>query len=327
MQGAAPFMTTAEASKAGKETMANAPMGKRLEGSGRYKMPLLPGESGPKSGGDWVSGGLQSMTNLAASISDTKALGRWELEQALIGVGLHPELAAELRNVVYAAKGRGVDFQALKDEPETRLRTALGLLAERAKDISGGNAARDAGIVRHDVWEVRGKTGEQAGTGQINTEIVSLEGLLDAAGFEVVPELVERTVRNLEVAAAGRFDNILMHRRTGQLYMADLKTKQKDFWSFLEIDAQLAGYAYAEYMLSQPPTFGDHVFYVDGPRALGVDLTVGVVLHMPSNGARPRLRKADLVSGWETLQLARRVCTQRSFGRSVGRMAESYWED
>jgi hypothetical protein len=326
----APFMTADEASRAGKETMANAPMGKRLEGSGRYKMPLLLGESGPKAGGDWVPGGLQSMTNLAAATSDTRALGVWELEQAAIGLGLHPELAAELRNRVYAAKDRGVDFQALKDEPDKILKGQLKDIIERAKDISGANEARDAGIVRHDIWEDHGKTGQQTGTEQINSEITALRGLLDGAGFEVIPDLIERTVRNTAIQAAGRFDNILLHRSSGRLIMADLKTKRKKFWTWLEIDAQLAGYANAEYMLMSPSSvYGRErwdEWYVDGPKRLGVDLIEGCVLHMPSDGARPRLRKVDLVSGWVTMQLARQVCTQRSFGRSVEREAESYWD-
>jgi hypothetical protein len=313
-----PFMTMGEAADAGKLTMRNAPFGVRLD-SGRYKMPLLAGESGPKSGDPWVAGGLQSMTNLASSISDTKALMDWTVRQVLIGIGLHPDLASEIRRVVWSAKEEGADFQNLR--AHKALTEALDDLAERAKDISGANAARDAGIVRHDVWEVVGKTTAYTGTEQINGEIQVLQELLDEHGLEVIPEYVERTVRNISVRAAGRFDNILMSRKSGRLYMADLKTKRKPFWSMLEIDAQLAGYAYSDYMLDAT-TLSE---YLIGPRRLGVDLDVGVVLHMPSDGSRPWLRKADLVEGWKTLQLARQVCTQRSKARSVGHMAESYW--
>jgi hypothetical protein len=99
--------------------------------------------------------------------------------------------------------------------------------------------------------------------------------------------------------------------------MADLKTKRKPFWTWLEIDAQLAGYAYAEYMLHEGQ-------YVRGPVAF-VDLTEGVVLSMPSDGGQPMLRRADLVNGRNTMQLARQVCTQRSRGKSAERMAASYW--
>ncbi len=309
-----------------RETMANAPMGVRLESTGRYKMPLLPGESGPKAGGDWVPGGLQSMTNLAGSISDTRALGIWEIQQVLIGMGLRPALAEEASAIVgqiIASSEKPLEINWAKPRTIPGLPEALADLAERAKQASGANAARDAGIERHDVWEQRGKSqvfSSNPAQERINAEIRMLEGLLDAAGFEVVPELCERTVRNVEVQAGGRFDNVLMHRATGRLLIADLKTKREKFWGWQEIDAQLAGYAYAEWMLAED----DPYVYEPGPRE-HVDLTEGVVLHMPSDGSEPRLRRADLVSGWEDMQLARRVCTKRSYGRSVKRERESYW--
>lgn len=308
----------------GKVSMADAPMGERMD-NGRYKMPLLPGEAGTKAGGDWVPRGLQSMTNLASSISDTRALGVWEVEQVMIGLGMHPELATELRNVISAAKWQKVDFQKLRDGAAgLELKSALGALAERAKDIGGANAARDAGIVRHDVWEQHGKTQLFTGSDEINAEIVELRKLLDAAGFQIVPHLCERVVRNVAVAASGRFDNILLHQRTGKLYMADLKTKAKKFWSFLEIDGQLAGYANSEWMLNDTQDG-----YQAGPR-YHVDLTEGVVLHMPSapgedGSQEPRLRRADLVAGWKTMQLARQVCTARTGGQNAARMAMSWW--
>src|ERR1051325_9862330 len=62
-------------------TMATARHGERVDTIGRYKMPLLPGESGPKSGGDWVPGGLQSATNLAGAIVESRELGIWERER------------------------------------------------------------------------------------------------------------------------------------------------------------------------------------------------------------------------------------------------------
>ncbi len=315
------------------QTIEETPMGERGR-NGRYRLPPLPGEAVVKSGAGHISGGAQSMTNLASSISDTKALGDWKLEQFAIGLGMHPEAVQALRNGVYGAQAQGVDMQALKDsDAGLQLRALLAEIAEQAWDIGGANAARDAGIVRHDVWEAYGKSHgvDLRGTDEINAEIRCVRELLDAAGFEIVPELCERTVRNLAVQAAGRFDNILLHRPTGSLLMADLKTKRKPFWSMLEIDAQLAGYAYSEVMLEwiteEWSEDGQPIIrYVDGPKPLGVDLTVGVVLHMPSDGSEPRLRKADLVQGWETMQLARRVCTQRSAGKSAARMADSYWE-
>jgi hypothetical protein len=305
-----------------RQTMANTPMGERAP-NGRYRMPLLPGETPPKSvkGADWVPGGVQSMTNLASSISDTKALGDWKLEQALIGVGLHPELARELMMVVHAAREQGVNFQDLRSHP--MLRSQLAAIAEKAWDIGGANAARDAGIAAHTAWEQRAPgIGQQPRTQLFAQSFGALEQLLADAGLERVPGLSERVVRNVELNAAGRFDDILLVKGTRRLLMADLKTKSKPFWSFLEIDAQLAGYATAEWML-------DSGRYVKGPKHY-VDQTEGVVLHMPSapdddGNWQVKLRRADLVRGMKTMRLAREVCTQRSGGKSAGRFGESYW--
>ncbi len=326
--GAALFGESSERQIGDKVSMKDAPMGTRTS-SGRYKMPLLPGESGPKAGGDWVPGGLQSMTNLAASISDTKALGSYEREQSQIGLVLRPDLAEELSLTVNLARVEGVDFTRMKNYPA--LRKKLEYIHDQCKDASGANGARQAGINRHTAWEHLSKFGNEIGTPQINKENAAMRALLDAAGFEIVPELTERTVRNTTVNAAGRFDNIVMCRGTGKMYMADLKTKRGPFWSFLEIDAQLAGYASSEFMLEFeiPPheyegSAPEIVRYVDGPLR-HVDQEWGVVLHMPSDGSEPRLRRADLKTGLAALRLAREVCTMRSYGKSAEREAESYW--
>jgi hypothetical protein len=320
-----PFMTANQAREVADEkaSMASTEMGERAP-NGRYKMPAtLPGDAAPKSikGADWVSGGLQSMTNLAGSISDTKALGNWDRQQSLIGLGLHPELAAELRRIVYAAREAGVKFQELREHPE--FRDQLDAVAERAKDIGGANAARDAGIAAHAEWETRPASGAP-GSALFSESFTKLDALLLKHGLRRTP-MRERSVRNLKVGAAGRFDDILLEIRTDRLLMADLKTKKKPFWSFLEIDAQLAGYASAEWMFN-PASWPDGGGYVPGPLH-HVDQQEGVVLHMPSDGGEPRLRRANLVVGLETLKLARAVCTQRSLGRSARHLAESYWPE
>lgn len=318
--------------------MGDVPMGTRGP-NGRYKMPLLPGEQGTKTGGDWVPGGLQSMTNLAGSISDTRALGIWEIEQILIGLGINPSrpavpwslrgqlghdsLTNQLRVAVVEAVHLGTDFRELRLYPE--LKAFLADIAERAKDASGANDARNKGILMHDRWQEFSETQIFAGDEEDQRLTRMVAELVDAAGFEVVPDLTERTVRNVALKAAGRFDNILCYRKTGELYMADLKSKAKPFWGFLEIDAQLAGYATAEWMLRSCMTE-----YLRGPLHY-VNQERGVVLHMPSRpdpvtgSQEPRLRKADLLTGARNMHLARQVCDARSYGRSAARMADSWW--
>lgn len=288
----------------------------------RYHMPLLPGEAGTKAGGDWVPFGLQSVTNLVGAFEDTRALSTWEQALALVGLALAPELYRELQAMVMDAVMRNVAYD------DKTLRAMLAgfpgragdSIIGRAKAIVKADAAALRGTAAHATWETRGATGELSGSADERAITLRTEALLLAAGLERVPGLSERVVRNVEVQACGRFDDILLEQATGRLLMSDLKTKSAAFYSWMTVDAQLATYANAEWMLSESGRG-----YVLGPRPMGVDLTEGVILHTPSDGGTARLERADLVQGWETAKLARRVVDHRSAGKSADRFSRSAW--
>lgn len=301
-------------------TMASARMGERVDSIGRYKLPLLPGERGPKSGGDWVPKGVQSATNLAGAIVESRQLGIWERELSQVGLALRPELFEQLSLLVHKSRAQGVDFLKLRDH--AGVRATLAEIHAAAKSVAGGDTARDAGTLRHDVWEERGKTSQLFGTPQVNEQILALEKLLAANHLERVPGLQERTVRNVALRAAGRFDDVLRDTRTGRLHMADLKTKRRRFYSWLEVRIQLTVYATAEWMVDDT-----RAGYVPGP-VHHVDQEWGVVLHMPSDGsAPPELRRVNLVKGWSHALLARAVCDARSEAKNVAADGESLWLD
>jgi hypothetical protein len=306
--------------------LAAVDMGER-GGNSRYKMPLLPGEEGTRSGGDWVPGGLQSVTNMLDGFEESRGLNIWEQEQALIGLAMRPSLYGELSLAVAQWIAAGVNFAEIKEHPEVRKVLTGGADREaaelsiigRAKQAAGANEARQAGTNLHTAWEHRAKTGELIGTPQMQEMVLTMEALLSKAGLVRIPELSERTVRNVEVRCAGRFDDILLEVDTGRLLMADLKTKRKAFRSWMATDGQLATYARAEYMLTV-----DRTGYEPGP-VHHVDLTEGVVLQLPSNGEPPYLRRADLAEGWEVAKLARAVIDRRAYGVSAARRAMAPW--
>lgn len=296
--------------------------------NGRYHMPLLPGEQGPKSGGNHVSRGCLRVTNLVGAFEDTRALNIWEQGMGLIGLALAPELYEELVLIVDQARSEGVNFELLRDYPALKealaghahdQQIAAASIIGRAKAIAKAGAAAQRGTNRHTAWEHRGKTGELIGTEPIREHVVDTERLLQEAGLERVPGLSERIVRNTVVGAVGKFDDILREVRTGRLLMGDLKTKATPFYSWLTVDAQLATYAWAEHMLTL-----DGQGYEPGP-ADYVDLHEGVILHVPSDGSPARLERADLVNGWEVAQIAAHVLRLRSFGKGVERHSRSVW--
>lgn len=296
--------------------------------NGRYHMPLLPGEEGTRSGGNHVPRGVMSVTNLVGAFEDTRALNAWEQGMALIGLALSPELYEELVLIVQQAQSEGVIFELLRDYKDLK-ETLAGSAHDqakiersiigRAKTIAKAGAAAQRGTNRHTAWEHRGRTGELIGTPQIQARTIDTEKLLWDAGLERIPGLSERIVRNTVVRTCGRFDDVLQEVSSGRLLMADLKTKATPFYSWMTVDAQLAVYARSEWMLTP-----DGQGYEPGP-ATAVDRTEGVILHVPSDGSQPYLRRADLINGWEVAQVARRNIDLRSYGKSRERESLSHW--
>lgn len=296
--------------------------------NGLYHMPLLPGEQGTKNGGNHVPYGLTRMTNIAGAIEDTRALSVWEQAMGLIGLALAPELFEELSVLVHQAKSAGVVFELLRNYPELKealaghahdQRKSAASVIGRAKVIARASAAAQRGTNQHTAWEHRGATGELIGTSALQTATLTTERLLAEAGLVRAPGLSERVVRNLELGAVGKFDDILMEQSSGRLLMSDLKSKATAFYSYLAVDAQLAGYARSRWMLTP-----DGQGYEDGP-LLHVDQTEGVILHVPSDGGPARLERADLELGWRAALLGRDIMKLRSEGKSTERMSRSVW--
>lgn len=287
---------------------------------GRYHLPLLPGEKGPKSGGDWVPYGVMSATNLAGAITDSRSLSIWERERTQMGLALRPDLVEQLTYLVHSARAAGADLSELHASlPGKTLVSSLADLHEQAKTAAGANTAATMGTNRHNVWEARAITGQLFGTPEINAQVLELEALLEREGLERVTGLQERVVRNVELRAAGRFDDIVRSKRTGVLYLADLKTKRKPFFSWLETWIQQSVYATAEWMLDDAKTG-----YVPGPKH-HVSQTCAILLRMPSDGAAPYLEPVDLVAGRRWAHLARLVCDVRSEARSVHTNGVAEW--
>lgn len=313
----------------------------QTNGNHRYKMPLLPGERGtkslPKGAAPWVPYGMQSATNLAGSISETRALGIWERERTQIGLALRPDLVQRLTIVVRKLLLNGFDFtsQRLRDTEEGQaVQLELGLIHEEAKQTAGGNAAASMGTNHHDVWETRAETGQWVGTPEMNATLEAVEELLRQSGLERVPNLSERVIRNTDLNCAGKFDDVLRCTRgiaftvkfgdgrlvtlpEGTLLMADLKTKRRPFWGWLEPRIQLAVYAGADWMLD-----GDD--YIPGPKH-HVNQQWGVLLHAPMDGAPPKLKRVNLSLGREYAVLARMVCDARAESKNVLAHAEAEW--
>lgn len=290
--------------------------------NGRYHLPLLPGEQGTKAGGDYVPGGVMSATNLAGSFGDSRELALWMERCTLMGLAAREELYEALKigyDVAYAAN---VPFRDLNSTPEGKAyRAELNDVANAARAAGGGSVGADKGTNRHTAWEHRGGSGLLAGTRAIRDSIEATERLLEQHQLERVPGLSERVVRNVGLGGAGRFDDVLLSRKTGRLYMADLKTKPKPFFTWVETWIQQAVYATAEWMLDDAKTG-----YVPGPLH-HVDQDSSVLLRMPSDGAPPYLQRVDLRIGYRWATLAKAVVEARSEGKSRALNGLTAWAE
>ena len=289
--------------------------------NGRYHMPLLPGEQGPKDGSPWVSRGCMRMTNLVGAAEDTRALSIHEQAAMLIGLARSEELYEELVLMFgqLEADGVNVDATNLRDHQEVKFKLAGATFGDSRDDDSiGGRAKRAArtgvaaakGSLRHLAWEHFCGTGNLIGTKAVQESTVRTAELLAEGGLRIVPELQERVVRNVALGAVGRFDNVLFQPSRRRLVMADLKTKVNQFFSRMALDAQLAGYARAEHMLT-----ADGQGYEWGPVKY-VDQEEAVVMHVPSDGSPATLERCDLEYGWRVCLNAKEAIELRSIGKA-----------
>jgi hypothetical protein len=298
--------------------------------NGRYHMPLLPGEQGPKDGSPWVSRGLQRMTNLVGAAEDTRALSIWEQAAMLIGLARSEELYEELVLMLAQVEADGIDLDAtnLRDHKEIKRQLAGETFGDSREDMSiGGRAKRVAradvaaakGTLRHAAWEHFGETGNLIGTKAVQESTMRTAALLADAGLQLIPGLQERVVRNVALGAVGKFDNVVLEVATGRMVMADLKTKVNPFFSRMALDAQLAGYARAEWMLSASMShdglFQPGEWYEEGPVHY-VDQAEAVVMHVPSDGAPATLERCDLEYGWRVCLNAKEAIELRAIGKA-----------
>lgn len=274
------------------------PAPKALVTGGRYRLPNRDGSHHP--------GGWMRVSNLAAALSDQRALMIWEAERILLGFRARPDLLDELTVMdVYAM------------EPAV-LRKELARLVDRAKEYARADEGARRGNARHTMVHRWHEAGVESGTPAMRAQLSSYREILDAHGLVAVPGLQERVVIIEELNAAGRFDTALYDKiNDGKIRIGDLKT-QRAFWSLMEVRAQLAMYAHADALWDE-----ERSCYVEAP---DFDQELGHVMWMPKD--RPedwpadhaydvQVLDIDLVKGWSTARRAFEICQDRSEAKSA----------
>jgi hypothetical protein len=241
------------------------------------------------------------VTTYIDAIDDKTNIGKNDMRRVLIGCAVDPSLL------------EGV----LDHDPEERAgKDALEAIAEKAKDVGGGNDKSKRGTWKHDLSELIDR-GEPLPAG------VSYSDICDMDAYERSLRLfekrhIERFVVVDELCVGGTPDRLLVWAADlpltapdghvfgrDELIVGDLKTGSIEY-SQLKFSMQLRVYSVGKWY---DPKTGDRTPIEN------VNQDWGIVFHLPADTGRVDLYWADLKLGQRALELAGQIREFRSIGR------------
>ena len=277
--------------------------------AGRYRLPNRDGSA--------HKGGWTRATNLASSISDTKALGDWECRMTLLGVR---EALVQLQRVgplQLPAELWSLVTLPIEDMEPGKIRAELMTLVGKFKVLAKAELGATRGNLAHKMVEHHHAGIPQGGDIPEETldKLPSYVSRLPLHKLEALPGMQERQVMVESLNACGTLDNILrdllMQEDQVRDLIADLKT-QKRFWSWLEIACQLALYAHGDAMWDPIKGVWVDMPPVNQERAL----VAWMPWEHPSGHPEVDIYEVDIVRGWEALQVAHTVYGLRASAKA-----------
>ncbi len=275
---------------------------------GRYHFPDPPGYVRTKG----AAPGFMRMTNLAGAFSDQRRLQLWRERMILLGLREDEVLFDELAAA------------PIETMTPDEAKAFLEGHADKAASVAKGDQGSRRGTARHVMVQTYLETGVITGTRSMRFQMESLLEALEANHLDILPGWSERRVCNPRYHVIGTLDMGVMCRLTGQCGIVDLKT-QKEFWSYLEIAGQQAGYDSAEWTWEgaadetgrwvRRPVEWDLLGRPGGPAD---GKRVALLAHMPQEpgpGQLPvEIHEVDLSFGLEVLDCALENVRLRSIG-------------
>ena len=294
-----PFATPEDTKKAKRDQIITG---------GRYRLPRRDGSHKPY--------GWMRMTNLVGAFSDQKQLQAWEMRTALAGLASSPELYAELCALILRVGMEASEIKAAQD--------AILDIAERAKDAAGGGRGRERGNRIHDITECEWREIPYVATDSERHLVRLFSKALADARLVPVKGMQERIVLLERYEACGKLHTLLRDLGSDLHHIGDTKT-QKKFWTWLEVEAQLAGYACSDAVWNAETCAWEAWPYE-------VEQTRGAVLWCPEpteDCPEPfvQVRRVDLERGRDTLEHAYgNVIRRQAAGRKRQEVSGHEWE-
>ena len=244
----------------------------------RWGRPLII----PPDGGKPI--GYTRVSTMAKMLDDTTNLMSWKQRVTVVGLARRADLRTRLAGII-ASNTDPVGGDGKRD--------LNGVCAEAA-EAGGGSTAASAGTGIHELTEAVDRGTDPA-------DLLVDEGLADrlrqyaeaTACLEVLA--IETFVVNDELRAAGTFDR-LVRLPGGRVVVADLKTGAHDANYPLGVAVQIAVYAHGS--LYDPVTVARSELHPD------LDLTTGLLIHLPQKGDGCRLYALDLTAGYRAALVA-----------------------
>jgi hypothetical protein len=246
--------------------------------------------------------GLTRATTFNKAASSTTSLTGWKQRNVVIGASRRPDLLV---------KAHGLDHSTG--------RKVLDELVAEFEETAGAKVGADIGTYLHEYTERMdaGLATWQDAPPQYREQLRRYKQMLDYAGFEAVPGLIERTTMIREFGGiVGTLDRVLYHRPSGQYVIGDLKTgKTMDYardetfcqeWIYAHGVNQNGVYDWNTDTWEEP--WDDHE--ERDQRPIKVSETVGLIIHMPVQGddaGSVFLEEADLAKGARYAQLCHDV--------------------
>lgn len=227
----------------------------------------------PAGGGAPVPYGRPSGFGIV--LEDRFGLNKWQTRMAVLGVTQRPDLAAQI---------------AAASDDRTR-----DTLIEQAQEAAGASSGANLGSALHTFTEHVDLGRDVTVPAPWDADVEAYKAALAAHGIEILPDAIELDIVCDELELAGTCDRIV--RWDGRMVMADLKTGKKITDPALGYSVQLAVYANS---LRYTHATGER-------HDLGVDTSVGLIIHLPAGQARCDIHAVDLEQAWELALLAREV--------------------
>lgn len=253
----------------------------------RWDRPLII----PAGGGTPVA--YTRASTLAKTLDDTTNLTAWKLRVTAVGLARRNDLRTRLAGII-----------AANDDPVGGFgKRDLNRLCDEAADAGGAGVAASAGTGLHELTEA---VDNGADPDDLLVDERTAERLRQyrAATADLDVLAIETFVVNDLIQAAGTFDR-LVRLPDGRVVVADLKTGAHDANYPLAVATQIATYAHG--YLYDPATGQRSALHED------LDLSTGLLIHLPQKGDGCRVYTLDLRLGWDAALLAAQVHAVRKW--------------